>query len=179
MANRFWVGDGGDWNDTAHWATSSGGTGGASVPISTDNVTFDANSFPSSSQAVNIDAASACNNFTATATNSPVVSSSGAHTLGISGNWTLDGLMTFDGNTQVDLVGISGSATIQTNGSLILAMVTTSNGLTSTKTWTLQDNLTMVDDNNNGSTFVQENGIVDMANNRILVGGYTIFGGTL
>ena len=43
---RFWVGGSGTWNasSTTHWATSSGGTGGASVPTSTDDVTFDGNS---------------------------------------------------------------------------------------------------------------------------------------
>ena len=36
MANRYWVGNGGNWSDTAHWSTTSGGSGGASVPTSTD-----------------------------------------------------------------------------------------------------------------------------------------------
>lgn len=36
MANRFWVGGSGNWSDTAHWSTSIGGVGGASVPGSSD-----------------------------------------------------------------------------------------------------------------------------------------------
>jgi hypothetical protein len=46
MASRFWVGGTGTWDasDTTHWATSSNGAGGASVPGSSDSVTFDANS---------------------------------------------------------------------------------------------------------------------------------------
>jgi hypothetical protein len=46
MANRYWVGGTGTWSafNTTNWATSSGGTGGASVPTSTDNAYFDANS---------------------------------------------------------------------------------------------------------------------------------------
>ena len=44
MANRYWVGGAGNWSSTTKWATSSGGASGASVPISTDDVIFDANS---------------------------------------------------------------------------------------------------------------------------------------
>jgi len=44
MAARYWIGGTGNWNDTAHWSASSGGTGGATVPTSADNVTFDSNS---------------------------------------------------------------------------------------------------------------------------------------
>lgn len=46
MAARFWVGGTGTWDasDTTHWASSSGGAGGQSVPGSGDTVTFDGNS---------------------------------------------------------------------------------------------------------------------------------------
>ncbi|TIL34312.1 hypothetical protein [Mesorhizobium sp.] len=42
MASRFWVGGTGTWDasDTTHWAATSGGAGGASVPGSGDAVTF-------------------------------------------------------------------------------------------------------------------------------------------
>lgn len=43
---RFWVGGTGNWDasTTTHWAATTGGAGGASVPIAGDTVTFDANS---------------------------------------------------------------------------------------------------------------------------------------
>lgn len=46
MADRYWVGGTASWDGTAgtKWATTSGGTGGASVPTSADAVFFDANS---------------------------------------------------------------------------------------------------------------------------------------
>ena len=44
MAEKFWVGGAGDWSNTAHWASTSGGAGGKAVPTSIDNVTFDSNS---------------------------------------------------------------------------------------------------------------------------------------
>lgn len=46
MANRFWVGGTGTWDtiNTANWSATSGGAGGASVPVAVDAVFFDANS---------------------------------------------------------------------------------------------------------------------------------------
>jgi len=44
MANRYWVGGTGNWDDTAHWSAVSGGAGGASVPADGDSVYIDANS---------------------------------------------------------------------------------------------------------------------------------------
>ena len=45
MPNRYLRGTGArNWNDTANWSDVSGGTGGASVPTSADNVIWDNNS---------------------------------------------------------------------------------------------------------------------------------------
>lgn len=46
MANRYWVGGNGTWNstNTANWSTTSGGSGGASVPGSADTAIFNASS---------------------------------------------------------------------------------------------------------------------------------------
>lgn len=46
MAARFWVGGTGTWDasTTTHWASSSNGAGGQSVPTTNDTVTFDASS---------------------------------------------------------------------------------------------------------------------------------------
>jgi hypothetical protein len=43
MAARFWVGGTGTWDasTTTHWSATTGGAGGASVPGSSDDVTFD------------------------------------------------------------------------------------------------------------------------------------------
>jgi hypothetical protein len=37
----YWVGGSGNWSDTARWSTSSGGSGGAALPTSLDDVVFD------------------------------------------------------------------------------------------------------------------------------------------
>jgi hypothetical protein len=44
MATRYWVGGAGSWSSTTKWSATSGGASGASVPIATDDVVFDANS---------------------------------------------------------------------------------------------------------------------------------------
>lgn len=46
MANRYWVGGTANWDNIAgsKWSTTSGGSGGASVPTASDDVFFDANS---------------------------------------------------------------------------------------------------------------------------------------
>lgn len=44
MANRYWIaGTSQNWNDTDYWSTTSGGSGGASVPGSGDDVIMDGN----------------------------------------------------------------------------------------------------------------------------------------
>ncbi|MBV8255945.1 MAG: Ig-like domain-containing protein, partial [Chitinophaga sp.] len=40
----YWVGGAGDWNDINHWSTTSGGPGGACLPLTADDVVFDSNS---------------------------------------------------------------------------------------------------------------------------------------
>lgn len=54
--DRYWVGNGGNFEDTSHWSLTSGGTGGASVPDISDetNAIFDANSFNTGSQTVTL-----------------------------------------------------------------------------------------------------------------------------
>lgn len=50
--NRYWVGGSGTWHDPAHWSTTSGGAGGASVPNSANDVFFNAQSFSANGQYV-------------------------------------------------------------------------------------------------------------------------------
>lgn len=51
-ADRYWVGNGGNWGDTAHWSTVSGGAGGGSIPNADADVVFDANSFTGTGQSI-------------------------------------------------------------------------------------------------------------------------------
>lgn len=61
MANRYWVGGSGTWDNasTANWSATSGGAAGASAPVAADNVFFDANS--GTAATVSIAATAVCN----------------------------------------------------------------------------------------------------------------------
>lgn len=74
---RYWIGDAGDYSDTAHWSASSGGAGGASMPLPQDTAIFDANSISSGSQTVTMDVSRAgAINFSAV-TNNPTFGGTG------------------------------------------------------------------------------------------------------
>ena len=115
MANRYWVGNGGNWNDWAnHWSLTSGGSPGASWPGSTENAIFDANSFslPGQTVTVNITGYCADLNF-ANVTNSPTFTS-GVNQIYVYGSFTLAAGMTY--NAYTVLAGTTNGLTIRTNG---------------------------------------------------------------
>jgi hypothetical protein len=60
MADRYWVGGSGSWSSTAKWSTSSGGSGGASVPTAADSVFFTASSDSGAAITVTLTGASTC-----------------------------------------------------------------------------------------------------------------------
>jgi hypothetical protein len=85
--NYYWIGGSGNYNDVAHWATSSGGSSGGVVPTSADNIFFDANSFTALGQVVTINVTSACANMDWTgAGNSPALA--GTFSLSVHGSLT-------------------------------------------------------------------------------------------
>lgn len=52
---RYWIGGTGSYSDTSHWSATSGGSGGASVPLCHDTVVFDASSFSANGQVCTFD----------------------------------------------------------------------------------------------------------------------------
>jgi hypothetical protein len=60
----YWVGGVGNWEDPAHWATSSGGSGGASIPLPQDDVIVDGSSFTANSQNITCTCDRLCRDFT-------------------------------------------------------------------------------------------------------------------
>ncbi|MDQ3075968.1 MAG: hypothetical protein M3Q34_02475 [bacterium] len=110
---RYWVGGTADWDGTVgtKWATSSGGTGGASIPDSTMSAYFDA-----SSGAVTVTIASGntgvkdliFTGFTGTLAGSTAISVSRALTLGAGMTNSYTGAITFDAT--------SGTKSITSNG---------------------------------------------------------------
>src|SRR3990167_2684571 len=88
MANRFWIGGTGNTNDTAHWSETSGGSGGASVPGSTDDAKFDANSFSAGSSTVTLSGTFNVKSIDFTgATNNPIFT--GTSSMTVNGDLTL------------------------------------------------------------------------------------------
>lgn len=117
MANRFWILGTGNWSDTAHWSTSTGGTGGASVPTSADNTYFDANSFTAAGQTVTVNTAANCLDMDWTgATNSPTFSGTSSFGISIYGSFTLISSMNISVLGSKTFAATSAGKTITTAG---------------------------------------------------------------
>lgn len=132
MAARFWVGGTGTWDasDTTHWASSSNGAGGQSVPGSADSVTFDGSS-GGGTVTVNttvtvtsitcgaftgtLDFSANNNNVTLSGTTGFVGSGTGTRTLNLgNGTWTLtsNGAVSWDMTTTTNLTFNANSSTV-------------------------------------------------------------------
>jgi hypothetical protein len=137
MADRYWVGGTANWDGTAgtKWATTSNGTGGASVPTSADDVYFDASSTgtvtPVTAQAV-------CRTLNTTGFTGTM---SGSGTITIHGGLTIGAGTTWSHTGAIDIRASSGSFTITTAGKTLGPPTFGFTG-TSTATWTLGDALT-------------------------------------
>ena len=128
---RYWVGNGGNWNDTARWAATSGGSSGATVPLCHDTVIFDANSFSSGGQSVsNFTTWLAASINCSAVTNSPTINFSGF----IFGALTLQSGITASSSS---INFWARSTTNITTAGVTLGSVTFSN----TGTWSFQDSL--------------------------------------
>jgi alpha-tubulin suppressor-like RCC1 family protein len=116
VTSYFWIGGSGNWSDPTHWSTTSGGSAGTCVPGPTDNVTFDANSFSSLNDFVNIDQNAYCNDMLWTNAGFTPVLTGNTYNLTINGSLTLNNLSmtaTFTGNY---IFNSTATETITTNG---------------------------------------------------------------
>lgn len=69
MANRYWIGGGSNnWFSTSSWSTSSGGSTGASIPTSADDVILDSSSLSTRLNLITGSGNAICKSITATAT---------------------------------------------------------------------------------------------------------------
>ena len=111
MADRFWVDDGGDWDDaTNHWAAASGGAPGAAEPTAADDVHFDANSFTIGGQTVTLTTNEVCRAMDWTeATDNPTFDLDSNTITQYGGNVTIIAAMTFGvGNGRFEMYGNGG-----------------------------------------------------------------------
>jgi hypothetical protein len=134
--NLFWVGGAGNWNDPLHWSTTSGGPGGSCLPTMFDNVYFDANSFSTSGDDVDINVSTAyCVDMDWTgALHHPVLSGNGS--VEIHGSLTLIDSMTVAGNSANFNFESTTAATITTAGNMLQGVTIAGSGI-----FTLQDSL--------------------------------------
>ena len=97
---RYWVGGAGNINDTAHWAATSGGAGGETVPDSTQDVFFDDNSGAGSFNVTRNAAITVASIDTSARTGNGVnFTSTGA--INVEGNATLNNFTSNGGTTQL------------------------------------------------------------------------------
>lgn len=154
MADRYWVGGTGNWDasSTTHWSATSGGSGGASVPTSADNVIFDTNSNPSG-YTVTITAAANCLNLTVGNPAAGNLTLAGSSGLSVYGNYNMANITLTHSGT-VTFRATSTGKTITTNGETITHSWTF-DGVGGG--WTLQDNVTAT-----GRTWTLTNGSLDI-----------------
>ena len=133
------MGGTGNWNDTSHWAYSSGGTPGAAVPNSSDNVYFDSNSGSSLGICtVNVNTATVPNITISGGWINNIASSGGGNNLNFSG--TLSYTNTGAGAVTISapLVGTGAAVTVNASGgTLTLSGTNTYTGTTTLTAGTL------------------------------------------
>lgn len=171
MANRYWVGGSGTWNTTSttNWATSSGGSAGASAPTAADDVFFDANSNVGTGAFTVTVSAAVCRNFNAgspTALDGAMTLALGTSTLTVSGSWTnpATNFSITNGSTAGQITFNATTAVTLTTNNITLNCTINFNG--SGGTWTLGGNTTSASDRT--TSLVQ--GTLDLNNFTFTVG---------
>lgn len=137
---RYWVGGSGNVSDTAHWSTTSGGAGGASVPNSGEDAIFDAAS-NTTAYTVTVDASMTCLNlnFSAAPSVSGTITLAGSspRVITVWGHVTMLAGMTNSFTGTVSMVATSGTKVITSNAIGFAFIVIAGSG----GTFQLADNL--------------------------------------
>lgn len=174
MATYYWVNGNGTWNSslTGNWSSQSGGSGGAGVPTTADDVIFDAasNGAGTGAFAVSISTGAACKNFTASGLDG-TMTLSGSPGMTIAGSLSLPSsnfTMTYTGGMTFTSTG---SETITTGGVTFTSSITI-NGVGGT--FTLQDNWST----NSTRSLVLQNGTFDANNKNVTIGNFSLGSGT-
>jgi len=125
MADRYWVGGSGTWDNslTTNWSATSGGSGGASAPTTSDNVIFDAGSDSSANFTVTHSTSAACLSLTASALDYQMTLT-GTTTLTIAGSLSLPATNFVKGGSGALLFNGATTRTITTNGVTLSGSVT-------------------------------------------------------
>jgi hypothetical protein len=165
MASRFWVGGSGTWDatTTTHWATTSGGAGGASAPTSADDVFLDASS---GAGTVTLAAGAVCKNLDCTGFAQTLSTPSGS-TLDVYGTtFKLVAGMTWNLGTSSFVLtfrATAGTCLITTAGKSLATVTFDGVG----GTWQLQDNVTTT----TNRSLTLTNGVLDLNGKTLNLGG--------
>ncbi len=118
----YWVAGNGNWDDVAHWSTTSGGAGGACLPTAKDDVIFDQNSFSAAAQKANINVEDAfCKNMTwNNSLNGSGVGGDAVNNLHVYGSFTLIAGMDWQFNGKLHFEGDLLNLAIQSEGKELL-----------------------------------------------------------
>ena len=152
MANRYWVGGTGNWDETTtKWSATSGGAGGASVPTLSDDVFFNSAS-NATAYVVTLLTAPICRSVSVVGPASGNVTIAGSAAWSIYGSFTLAATgVTWTNTSGLTFAATTTGFTITTNG---IALATGASAITLNGAgggWTLGSALT----NSGAFTFVQ------------------------
>lgn len=135
-SDHYWVGGSGTWNSTAHWALTSGGKSGASVPTAQDNVYIDNHSFSAPSQVLKIQGDASCATFKWTASNAILEGGSGSN-LSVYGSFQLSSLFNNNFKGKIQFLASTFENKIATSGKVLLGDVS----FNGSGSWILMDAL--------------------------------------
>ena len=86
--SRYWVGGSGNWSQSSHWSSTSGGAGGATIPTFVDDVYINASS-GSTGFLLTIDVDASCKNFISTGANNFTLAGAAIRNIQVHGSLTL------------------------------------------------------------------------------------------
>jgi hypothetical protein len=153
VRRRYWVGGTGNWSDTNHWSTSSGGSGGASVPTSSDDVFIDSNSGFGSGGTITINVSANCYNFTSISGHNYTITGSGV--FNVYGSFTLESGSTFNTNSNAAKIYFKANTSVNI----------TTYGRQLREVWFVGSGTFNTLDNLNANDLIQENGSVILGGN--------------
>jgi len=166
---RYWVGGTGTWDETTttKWSSTSGGSGGASVPTSADAVVFNSLSNTTGYTVTCSGTQLRCAAFTMAGPLTGNVVWSGTAPIAVHGNFTLSATgITRAYSGAITLSGASTGKTFTTNGVALSNTLITVNGVGCG--WALGSAL-----NTNIQAITITNGSFDTANYNLIAGGFS------
>ncbi len=133
MANRYWVGGSGYWQDQAMWSETDGGTGGASIPYNEDDVFITANSGLSGSSIIFF-GGEVCKNITSTVGSAYTWDFTSAFQgMDIYGNITLESGITITDNGNPPYFNFYGATKNVTSAGVVFPFISVGNGMDNTE----------------------------------------------